>query len=797
MIKLKQQHFQSKRRLTREIISFVAMSFLFSACVSDSGSGSGSSGDTANAVASNSSSGLGIGEGRVLQDNPIILSGNANLDENITLGSLLQSNGDFITTNTTLFDACENIDNCFSVRQDNTTTPLASVNNKWAFAPNTSEFLQVHTFFHVNKSVDFFQGNIDFTINQANPGLAPTTSFPFQYPTSIPQNLKANNAHWDKTKSLDTQALCDIADNAFFSPANFSMCLGFDSLFNNVKFAQDPTVVYHELGHAYNQIRLNMRNSVAGLTQKSDLGVIFYDEAGSIGEGIADYESFAINKRSHFGEWALGRFLQASRPMEESDPIHAAGISTSNGQRLRYPEFLNYDPNNAANPLEDVHFAGQIISHYMVALTRSFQSQCSMNVDQATQAVLSVLNESLAFMGDLTAKGNDFAPFGEFPVNLTPNHARLWIDNVNPINYRRFAQTMAKYIKLIYSDPNRPRCNGGVFPKDAIEQLLDQYGLLLFKTYNEDGNGISTGHTFGGSSAVNVLNKEKSVLIGKNQLIFDPNGGASEAFVFDNRAALVNILESFQANGTIQEISDQIEADLPFNNGNGQISPGEFVGIALNLFNNSNSPMAGVQVLANDWDHLKGNAPCNNFEDNFPSLSEGAADSSSESGLPGDCTYITRDNGDEVGESIDPICFVQDISGGSSTQYISQSLFRSKIGVEPKNCLGGSSSTKDCFIRAVKGADFSYNSKIEGKKTWAETLFNGGSPTFSTHNVMFFETSKDIPPGTTFNCRFRARFTNCDDCFTDAAQNNDDFLDFEYSGGKPFRVINFQFTVID
>ena len=64
--------------------------------------------------------------------------------------------------------------------------------------------------------------------------------------------------------------------------------------------------------------------------------------------------------------------------------------------------------------------------------------------------------------------------------------------------------------------------------------------------------------------------------------------------------------------------------------------------------------MAGVRVLANDWDHAKTEdskaKPCNTFDDEWPLDTEGAADTSSEtegSYQPNDCGYITRINGNQ------------------------------------------------------------------------------------------------------------------------------------------------------
>ena len=208
--------------------------------------------------------------------------------------------------------------------------------------------------------------------------------------------------------------------------------------------------------------------------------------------------------------------------------------------------------------------------------------------------------------------------------------------------------------------------------------------------------------------------------------------------------------------------------------------------------------MGGVRLLANDWDHTKNGAPCNNLGDNFPLASEGAADLTGDNAAtPGDCSYITRDNGLEAFEDIAPVCLVE-LNDDDATKWVTQDKLRTQMGLPKNRCLGGENSLKDCFIRAVKGADHSFYSRIEPKQTWAETLItDDGVPQFSSSNVLYFEISPSIPPGTTFNCRLRASFSNCEDCHHDALNGNDDYLDYEYSGAKPFKIINFQFTVID
>ena len=58
------------------------------------------------------------------------------------------------------------------------------------------------------------------------------------------------------------------------------------------------------------------------------------------------------------------------------------------------------------------------------------------------------------------------------------------------------------------------------------------------------------------------------------------------------------------------------------------------------------------------------------------------------------------------------------------------------------------------------------------------------------------EINKWVMPGTKFVCRLRARFTNCIDCYN-STPGEDDYEEYKYSGAEPFKVLNFQFEVID
>ncbi|MBT3586247.1 MAG: hypothetical protein HN509_15170 [Halobacteriovoraceae bacterium] len=738
----------------------------------------------------NSPSSVSEGHGRILKDNPIILSGDTGLEAGANLSLLITSQQDFITNNQFLVSDCtvfgQTVSNCIETRKDQNSSLTAANQGTWAFDANSTQFLEVNTFAHLNAVASAFHNQIIQAATLGNPGA-------FQnYVTAIPSTVFSSKGFWRGGKTLLSYADCGQPDNAFFSPATFSLCFGHLSALPSVLFSQDPTVIFHEAGHTMTDLAMNLRNEVnATYSTRSNLGYLFYDEAGSIGEGVADYFSYMMNSRPHFAEWALGRFLNLSRPLREDDPLHAPGLAVAEDSRLSYPTYLLYDPNNATIEIEDVHFAGQIISHYMVALTEDLETQCSMTKATAIKNVMAIYIENMAEMGDISATGNDNL---SGHVNLDQANAELWIRAVTPINFRRWAQGMAKYTLRMFSQVNN--CNGGSYPRDRIEKLLDSYGLLLFKNYNEDGGAEGQGHA-ATSTPVTATNRVRTVLIPKDLLKLDPTQNATKAFVIDKRSDMIGALQSLQSTGQVSSISNQIQSDLPFNNGNARISPGELVGVSLNLYNDSNSVMAGIQVLGNDWDHFKEKAPCNTFSDNFPLISEGAAQLTTGEGVPGGCNYTTRSNGGEAAETLAPVCFVQ-VATANATQWADQSVLMTNTALDSSNCLSGSGKTSDCFIRILAGADNSFHSLIKPKQTYFNSLKEKNADfQFSLSNLIFFEVSPWTPPGTTFNCRFRARYTNCDDCWNDAAFNGDDYSDFEFSGAKPYSIINFQFTVID
>ena len=106
--------------------------------------------------------------------------------------------------------------------------------------------------------------------------------------------------------------------------------------------------------------------------------------------------------------------------MSEREPIHVAGLAPNEDARLMYPAYLNYDPNEPDSINEFVHMGGQIISHFLVALTEDFEraDTCAMPKQQAANYVMQIVMETMAELGDLTTLGGDARSVGY--VNHSP-----------------------------------------------------------------------------------------------------------------------------------------------------------------------------------------------------------------------------------------------------------------------------------------------------------------------------------------------------------------------------------------
>ncbi|MBF0313473.1 MAG: hypothetical protein HQK50_04900 [Oligoflexia bacterium] len=848
------------------LLALIAISFLAYSCIKKNSGGVRSvSRDSGNGN-KNYWNSVDVGFGRVLHDNPRILSGNPDLQEGVDFSTFLTREQDFITTGTVLENSCSatvfeinyNYYQCFKVLQASDATPLLPVYGRWAFDPSSNEFLEVHTYYHVNKVVGKFQELLAELYTRGNPRGA-ANGGGGNYLTSIPPNLYSSKAYWLESE-LMVYSNCTTEESkneyAYYDPVLNYLCLPKHPDFTTLYASQDPTVIYHEVQHAFASLLFNLRGRAAAMTSanaKLIMGLGGAHEGSALGEGLSDFVSYMMNQRTHIGEWGIG-LLGASRPMSEEDPMHIPGISRDDDSRLSYPFYVNYDPNFPKEPGEVPHYSGSIVAHFLVALVDELTSICGIDRGKAINYVYQAIMEALVELGDVTAKGSSNMAAGDVDrVNMSSlldaRGAYLsaqWIRAINPLNYRRFFQTFAKYMNTYLSNASIIACTSSTYNQDKLEKLLDKYGLLLFRSYNDNGNGLSAGHS-GTLTKVNSINRQRSVLISKDYISLTPE--STKAYVFDVAENMGGIVSTLRSSGLITNVSPLIPGSLHYNNGNGKISPGEIVGILPVLKNSSNSIMAGVQVLANDWDHgrlsdwtpLPAAYPsgdskaiysgdlkiCNTFEDKFPLESEGAANTINASATPvaGDCEYITRMNGvhkscsltqtnsaasdycslsnNEMNtaqmrqEMLMPVCVVQ-YRDVNETKWISQKAFRESVGFDQSKCLI-SDSPFDCFVRAIPGGDQALYSKINPNSTWAKSVVAEGSlPNFASWNLLLFEINPRVPPGTTFDCRLRARFTNCDDCWHDKSRSDgDDYLDYEYSGGNPYKIIHFQFTITD
>src|SRR5690606_22691467 len=74
-------------------------------------------------------------------------------------------------------------------------------------------------------------------------------------------------------------------------------------------------------------------------------------------------------------------------------------------------------------------------------------------------------------------------------------------------------------------------------------------------------------------------------------------------YLIDNKPDIDGILQELLFKGFSVPLSTHV-ASTEYNFEDVRISPGEVVGIIPNLQNSANIALGGVQVLANDWDHV-------------------------------------------------------------------------------------------------------------------------------------------------------------------------------------------------
>ncbi len=842
-------------------IFLIASLSIFSSCnpteIASTGTRSG--------IVSNSDGSLD-GAAYIFRESPSILTSGRATPGAFNISRIVDGRLEIVTENSSLTANCsvtlffygtynDEVTDCIrSLGQETDTVPTTrNAQRMFVFPVGSEEFYNTNTLYHLQLAKNKYLDKLKYAYDKIH-------SLSVTIPKSIPSYLRDSGHFWFKgvtstnarqlrNSFLTSYSFCDFDQNASFRPADTSLCFGGFEEFENTYTAQDPSIIYHELMHGLVSIMLNFRNGDSTSTHpfRSSLGGFGITEASSINEGLADYFSYVMTKRTHFGEWGLGATTNSDRPMSERDPDHIAALDTTPEGRLAYPTYLLYNPNNPDKQIDDDHLTGMIVSHYLVALTETLKTQCSLTSesdeghDTATSYVMLLVAETLAELGDLNAKGVDdfMTPFssGLFFNNLDSTNSYVWQQSMNQTNFRRFFQVFAKNtFKYISSNI----CTG--FDKNESEKLLDDYGLLLFKTYNNNGNSTKD-RTQVYRNAVSFIpnqsltpvsedNRRKTVMVSK-QLLDVATVGSSTAvnfYLIDNRTDVTNLLGELLFKGLAVPLSTGVSS-TDYNNGNVKISPGEVVGIIPNLYNGSNTPMAGVQLLANDWDHTHITDTVNGYFKPCAVDTVTTTDQGAESGLSCVNTVPTPYPDKDYDrlykrcptsapctesqkvfptQAAAPVCLVQ-LDEGDSSRWVSQNEFRKKkegLSVQDKDCLGystGGVTDKDftfnpheCMVRFLPGANTAFYTRIDSRKNFYQTVIE---PTdnrrFSVGNLMLMEVNRAVPPGTKFRCRMRARFSNCSDCYNDSTNSSDDFLDYEFNGHKPFKVINFEFDVND
>lgn len=257
----------------------------------------------------------------IYSDNPIILSKNPNFGPSVDMARFINKRSpQVVTSNNQLTGNClltydafttNSLADCIISKgsKDSTTGVTARKSDRtYIFSPNSSEFYESNTLYHLMKGTNTFFDKLSFAYNQLH--FSPGNS---GKPKSIPSYLQTSNHFWFKAIDLSTSAqlfkssyltsyaLCNKDKNASFSPAGPELCFGYHSSFPGVYFAQDPSVIYHELGHALVSVMMNLRNGTAAATShqfRSNLGSYGYEESGAMNEGFADYYSYVI-PRAH------------------------------------------------------------------------------------------------------------------------------------------------------------------------------------------------------------------------------------------------------------------------------------------------------------------------------------------------------------------------------------------------------------------------------------------------------------------------------------------------------------------
>jgi hypothetical protein len=229
-------------------------------------------------------------------------------------------------------------------------------------------------------------------------------------------------------------AICDVADNAFYSPTARAACLGYSTDTPGAYYADDGVVTVHELQHA-------TTGSLYSVDDPSlDLNPLWVGEGGALNEGVSDFMGLLFTEslvapgidRKVFGRWALKLFdahSDGSRgahrcPAYDSDYprcanypgfsaqdntvsyVYPDGLGWSYGLNRSGPQYARQTFLNSLHP-EEIHNAGVLIQG---ALWDVYEAVSAANGDaEVSRAkVASLVMESLRALPKPTA--SELAP---------------------------------------------------------------------------------------------------------------------------------------------------------------------------------------------------------------------------------------------------------------------------------------------------------------------------------------------------------------------------------------------------
>ena len=474
----------------------------------------------------NAASSVPLYHSRILKKSPILIAPKAHpADE---LFRYLNPHPSYIVDKNVLqydckFDDGIFLEHCMGVQKNEVLPITVSSNQKWAYSPESQEFLEVNTFYHASQSISEF-----FRLQKSSIDLSMAN---FDDHSSIPESLRQGTSLaplWLGDKKLTLYSDCQKKGRPFFLFASSEVCLGDHESVASLNFSEDPDIIHHEMAHFFSTVLYNQRNAAdtsLPSNRRLSFGGLGYSEMDLIAEGFSDWFAHHHSKRTRVFEWA-GHLTKNVRPVTEADSLHRLnqiGLSTKKNERLRYPDFINYyhyDPFDFLT--EDVQQAGMIVSHFLTTLGREMKEVCQVSSEKSNELLFYLVQETLSEMGDLTTRSRNSSTVSR--VNMIPDVSHIWAHLHTPPNVRLFAQKMGKH--FLRTINGQEACGGIVFGQDRLEEIIDSYGLLLFRTYNESGNCEDSTHcAISQNTLVTPTHRKISTLLSKNSLVLSDDNG--------------------------------------------------------------------------------------------------------------------------------------------------------------------------------------------------------------------------------------------------------------------------------